>query len=103
MGSVAKILNPVTAVKSVVSAIKGDDSGGTTVVEVPAEATQEDAVTKANKAQYMAKTRGDNQADVSGVPAVGADRQASVPTSLSGLGGVKGEENKLGRRKALGV
>lgn len=107
MGSVKKWVNPVSAVKNVVSTVKGSSSSGSsssassgisTTVTTPA-----DAVSQANQAQYMAKQRGDNQADVSGTLATGADSQASVPTMLSGLGGVTTDEKKLSRRKALGV
>ena len=105
MGSAVKALNPITATKKIVSAVTGGGSGGTTYVESPAEtgaAATEDSVAKANQAQYMAKTRGDNQADISGTLAVGADAQASAPTMLSGLGGVPTDDKKLSKRKALG-
>lgn len=104
MGSVKKWVNPVSAVKSTVSIFKGGSSGGsTTTVTTPAEAAAADPVTKANQAQYMAKQRTDNQADISGTLATGLEGQASAPTMLSGLGGVTTDEKKLGRRRALGV
>lgn len=104
MGSVKKWVNPVSATKNVVGAITGKSySGGATTVTTPAEAAAADSVTQANQAQYMAKQRGDNQADISGTLATGADSQASAPTMLAGLGGVATDEKKLSRRKALGV
>ena len=109
MGSVKKWVNPVSATKTVVGAITGKgSSGGTTTVTTPAEAAAAEAaaadpVTKANQAQYMAKQRTDNQADISGTLATGLEGQASAPTMLSGLGGVTTDEKKLGRRRPLGV
>ena len=104
MGSVKKWVNPVSATKTVVGAITGKgSSGGTTTVTTPAEAAAADPVTKANQAQYMAKQRTDNQADISGTLATGLEGQASAPTMLSGLGGVTTDEKKLGRRRPLGV
>lgn len=98
--SVKHAVNPVRSVKKVYNSVTGKDARkAAAAAEASYQAQYKAQQTQAE--QYGRKTRGDLGADLSALPGLGYDAEASNYTELSGLGGNE-TDKKLGRRKALG-
>ena len=107
MGFFKKVVhsvNPVRQVKKVYNSVTGKDVRQEAAkANAAAEAAYQKQVKtmQTQSSQYDRKTRGDLGADVSSLPGLGYDPQASNYTELSGLGGNESDK-KLSKRKALG-
>lgn len=104
--SVTHAVNPVRQVKNVYNAVTGKDVRQEAAkANAAAEAAYQQQVktVQTQSSQYDRKTRGDLGADVSALPGLGYDAQASNYTELSGLGlGASESDKKLSKRKVLG-
>lgn len=98
--SVKHAVNPVRTVKKVYNSVTGKDARKA-AAEANASYQAQLKAQQNQTAQYDRKTRGDLGADLSALPGLGYDYEASNYTELSGLGG-KESDKKLSKRKALG-